>query len=176
MRGEAASSRPAADTRHSRPRFQPLGLSWAYALDSMRRGSTQHTRACGRVGAALGPQAITSGQNKKPMPTTIPFRASHWHRLITKHWPNSIFTMWVALQVGHQSWRFLASVSGLATWDVGCLHIGQTYRPFLTLSLLFFCSVCKPFAPLSMYSYRLLTLVSRLKIIKAYSRFRRPWL
>ena len=90
---------------------------------------------------AFVPWAITSGQNKKPAPTSSP-QEDHRHRLIRKHWPCSIFTRYSALQLRHQRIKRLALVSELAFWFVMQLQLGQTYRPFFMDSLTRSLHVC----------------------------------
>ena len=115
---------------------------------SSRRGPRPYIQGACMGAAAFVPQAITSGQKQKPAPTSSTLE-DHRHRLITKHWPWSIFTRYSALQFRHQRIRWLALVSELACWVVMPLQLGQTYRPFFMASLTRSLQVCNRVPSLS---------------------------
>ena len=117
------------------------GCPWGGGDHNSRQLPGSYTQDVGMDATAFVPWAITSGQNKKPAPTSSP-QEDHRHRLIRKHWPCSIFTRYSALQLRHQRIKRLALVSELAFWFVMQLQLGQTYRPFFMDSLTRSLHVC----------------------------------
>lgn len=79
---------------------------------------------------------LSPPENTKAGTDVFPqYGKDHRHRLTTEHWPWSIFTINSALQWRHQRINRSAWVFSLDFWFVSCLQLGQTYRPFLVISI-----------------------------------------